>query len=244
VTQNPATGSGLSAITSTFTYTSPVAAQPNFEEVATATDYLGLVTAFAYDTRGDRIGVVADVGGSGHFNAQSSATYDSQGRLLTATNPLSMTTSFAYDSFGNLIKSVADYGADCLTIPAQHLVLPDHMHCRWTLPHGDADFRGRWRAFKLAFAKSLPRAQPRSAVMARRGEGGIWQRRYWEHTIRDDHDFAVHFDDIHANAVKPGFVGPPADWPHSTFRRCVAAGLYPAGWSGNRTEPQHTGERH
>jgi putative transposase len=79
--------------------------------------------------------------------------------------------------------------------------------------------------------------------MTRRGEREIWQRRYWEHTIRDDHDFAVHFDYIHFNPVKHGLVSHPADWPHSTFRRCLAAGLYPAGWIGNRDEPQHTGER-
>jgi putative transposase len=123
------------------------------------------------------------------------------------------------------------------------VVLPDHMHCLWTLPPGDVDFPGRWRAIKLAFVKSLPGAEPRSAVMTRRGERGIWQCRYWEHTIRGDHNFAVHFDYIHFNPVKHGFVSHQADWPHSTFRRCLAAGLYPAGWIGNRDEPQHTSER-
>jgi REP element-mobilizing transposase RayT len=73
------------------------------------------------------------------------------------------------------------------------------MHCLWTLPQGDADFSGRWRAIKTAFAKSLPAVEPRSEVMTRRGERGIWQRRYWEHTIRDDRDFAIHFDYIHTS---------------------------------------------
>ena len=123
------------------------------------------------------------------------------------------------------------------------VVLPDHMQCLWTLPQGDADFPGRWRAIKLAFAKSFPSAEPRPAVMTRRGERGIWQRRYWEHMIRDDHDFAVHFDYIHFNPVKYGLVSNPTDWPHSTFRHCLAAGLHPAGWIGNRDEPQCTGER-
>jgi putative transposase len=123
------------------------------------------------------------------------------------------------------------------------VVLPDHMHCLWTLPQGDADFPGRWRAIKIAFAKSLPAAEPRSAVMVRRGERGIWQRRYWEHTIRDDRDFAVHFDYIHFNPVKHGLVRHPADWLHSTFRRCVANGLYPADWTDCDTEPEETGER-
>ncbi len=62
------------------------------------------------------------------------------------------------------------------------VVLPDHMHCLWTLPAGDADFPGRWRAIKTAFAKALPAGEWRSPVMTSRGERGIWQRRYWEHT--------------------------------------------------------------
>jgi len=123
------------------------------------------------------------------------------------------------------------------------VVLPDHMHCLWTLPEGDADFPGRWRAIKIAFSKSLPIAEPRSPVMTRRGERGIWQRRYWEHTIRDDQDFATHMDYTHFNPVKHGLVEHPADWPHSSFRRCAAAGLYSAGWIGGSDEPHETGER-
>ena len=123
------------------------------------------------------------------------------------------------------------------------VVLPDHMHCLWTLLQGDTDFSGRWRAIKIAFAKSLPSVEPRSAVMTRRGERGIWQRRYWEHTIRDDRDFAVHFDYIHFNPVKHGLVKHPADWRHSTFRRCVANGLYPLGWADGGAGPEETGER-
>jgi REP element-mobilizing transposase RayT len=82
------------------------------------------------------------------------------------------------------------------------VVLPDHMHCLWTLfepragycREGDADFPGRWRAIKKGFSKSVRIGEPRSPVMIRRGERGIWQRRYWEHTIRDEQDFATHFD--------------------------------------------------
>jgi len=123
------------------------------------------------------------------------------------------------------------------------VVLPDHMHCLWTLPQGDADFPGRWRAIKTAFAKSLPIGEPRSPVMTSRGERGIWQRRYWEHTIRNDRDFAAHMDYTHFNPVKHGFVEHPVDWPHSSFHRCVASGLYPAEWRGGSDEPQQAGER-
>jgi putative transposase len=118
------------------------------------------------------------------------------------------------------------------------VVLPDHMHCLWTLPEGDADFPGRWRAIKIGFSKSLGIAEPRSSVMARRGERGIWQRRYWEHTIRDDHDFATQFDYVHFNPVKHGLVKHPSEWPHSSFHRCVAAGLYPAGWMSGGDLPE------
>jgi putative transposase len=123
------------------------------------------------------------------------------------------------------------------------VVLPDHMHCLWTLPEGDADFPGRWRAIKKGFSKSVRIGEPRSPVMICRGERGIWQRRYWEHTIRDEQDFATHFDYIHFNPVKHGLVEHPAEWPHSSFRRCVAGGLYPAGWMRSAGEPPETGER-
>ena len=122
-------------------------------------------------------------------------------------------------------------------------VLPDHMHCLWSLPEGDADFPGRWRAIKIAFAKSLPTVEPRSVAMTSRGERGISQRRYWEHTIRDQRDFARHFDYIHFNPIKHGLVEHPADWPYSTFRRCVASGMYPSDWAGAGDEPARAGER-
>jgi putative transposase len=114
------------------------------------------------------------------------------------------------------------------------VVLPDHMHCLWTLPAGDADFPKRWWAIKTAFSKSLPAGEAHSPVMTSCGERGIGQRRYWEHTIRDDRDFAAHMDYTHFNPVKHGYVERPGDWPYSTFRRCVAAGMYPAwwGWDG------------
>jgi putative transposase len=117
------------------------------------------------------------------------------------------------------------------------------MHCLWTLRDGDADFPGRCRAIKTAISKSLPSGERRSLVMKSRGERGIWLRRYWEHTIRDDRDLSVHLDYIDFNPVKHGFVEYPADWPYSSFRRCVANGLYPSGWTGGNRETLETGER-
>ncbi len=123
------------------------------------------------------------------------------------------------------------------------VVLPDHMHCVWTLPAGDANYPARWRAIKIAFSKSLPAIEARSPVMRARGERGIWQRRYWEHTIRDDRDYAMHVDYTHFNPVRHGYVQHPADWPFSSFRRCVAAGLYPQDWRGDDVAPPDAGER-
>ena len=112
------------------------------------------------------------------------------------------------------------------------VVLPDHMHCVWTLPPGDADYSGRWKAIKIAFAKSLPKTERLSAARARKGERGIWQRRFWEHTIRNDEDYAAHVDYVHINPFKHGLVQRVSDWPYSSFHRFVQAGMYPQDWVG------------
>jgi putative transposase len=101
------------------------------------------------------------------------------------------------------------------------VVLPDHIHCVISPPPNDHDFAVRWRLIKAGFAKSLPATERRSPVRQRRGERGIWQRRYWEHLIRDDADFAAHMDYVHINPVKHGLVKRVADRPHSTFHRLV-----------------------
>ena len=123
------------------------------------------------------------------------------------------------------------------------VVLPDHMHCLWTLPEGDTDFSGRWHRIKMGFSKALPTGEAISDAMAQRGERGIWQRRYWEHTIRDDRDYAAHMDYTHFNPVKHGYVRHPGDWPYSSFRRCVALGLYPADWANGDVDLPRAGER-
>jgi REP-associated tyrosine transposase len=123
------------------------------------------------------------------------------------------------------------------------VVLPEHMHCLWTMPKDDSDFPRRWQEIKITFAKSLPKVEPRSARMIGRRERGIWQRRYWEHAIRDDRDYAVHMDYVHFNPVKHGLTETPGDWPFSTFRRCVATGLYPADWLPLNSEVVEAGER-
>ncbi|MBM4208463.1 MAG: transposase [Gammaproteobacteria bacterium] len=113
------------------------------------------------------------------------------------------------------------------------VVLPDHLHCIWTLPAGDADYPTRWRLIKLLFAKGLPKQERLSAVRKRRNERGVWHRRYWEHTIRDERDLNNHIDYIHWNPVKHGLVREVKDWPHSTFHRYVKEGIYPENWCGD-----------
>ncbi|WP_051304981.1 REP-associated tyrosine transposase [Chitinilyticum litopenaei] len=112
------------------------------------------------------------------------------------------------------------------------VVLPEHLHCILELPPGDADFALRWRLIKLLFSRQLPKLERRTLVRQRRGERGIWQRRYWEHLIRDAADFAAHMDYLHFNPVKHGLVSRVADWPYSTFHTLVSTGVYPANWAG------------
>jgi REP-associated tyrosine transposase len=113
------------------------------------------------------------------------------------------------------------------------VVLPDHIHTIWTLPSGDADFSTRWRLIKITFSKAIPKTERLSKVRYERGERGIWQRRFWEHLIRDDEDYRRHVEYCHINPVKHGLVSRVRDWPFSSFHRDVTAGLFPEDWAGD-----------
>ncbi len=114
-------------------------------------------------------------------------------------------------------------------------VLPDHLHAIWQLPEGDTEFAVRWNLIKAGFSRGL---QPGSRSPSKFGkrEKGIWQRRYWEHTIRDDADHSRHVDYIHFNPVKHGLVARVCDWPHSSFHRYVKRGIVPMDWGGDVRE--------
>ncbi|MCB1866396.1 MAG: transposase [Chromatiales bacterium] len=125
------------------------------------------------------------------------------------------------------------------------VLLPDHLHCIWQLPDGDAEYSKRWGMIKAAFSRDVRGAiGPHDAVSPSRrsrNERGIWQRRFWEHRIRDDEDLRRHVDYLHFNPVKHGHVRRVADWPWSSFHRYVADGRYPADWGGSadpRAAPQ------
>jgi putative transposase len=112
------------------------------------------------------------------------------------------------------------------------VVLPEHLHCVIELPPGDADFALRWRLIKRRFTRALPEGEWRSETRQRRGERGIWHRRYWEHCIRDERDYRHHVDYVHFNPVKHNWARHVVDWPYSTFHRYVARGVYPVDWAG------------
>jgi putative transposase len=115
------------------------------------------------------------------------------------------------------------------------VVLPDHLHAILTLPKDDADFSGRWRRMKSLFSRYVVTA---GTPLARNGKGeyALWQRRFWEHTIRDERDFGRHVNYIHYNPVKHGLVLRVGDWPYSSFHQYVRRGLLPEDWAGGGDE--------
>jgi putative transposase len=125
------------------------------------------------------------------------------------------------------------------------VVLPDHLHAIWTLPENDKDFSTRWMLIKSGFSRRLPVGEGRNKSRMGKGERGIWQRRFWEHLIRDENDYERHANYIHYNPVKHGYVARPVDWPHSSIHRFVARGIMSPDWAAenqNETDSEY-GER-
>lgn len=120
------------------------------------------------------------------------------------------------------------------------VLLPDHMHCIWRLPEGDRDYSKRWGRIKSGFTKGVKKGwlvTPDASLSRRKHrEGTVWQRRFWEHMIRDDRDFSAHCDYIHYNPVKHGLVAAPKDWPFSTFHRAVGEGFYSPDWGADPSQ--------
>jgi putative transposase len=123
------------------------------------------------------------------------------------------------------------------------VVLPDHLHMMMTLPEGDADYPNRWRLIKRRFTDAILNSST-AVARHRSGEAALWQRRYWEHTIRDEKDFERHVDYIHFNPVKHSLVRKVQDWPYSSFHRYVRQDLLPEDWAGDLGQVQGSfGER-
>ncbi len=117
------------------------------------------------------------------------------------------------------------------------VVLPDHLHCVWSLPPGDADFSTRWRLIKTTFTRACPERYKRQRNDSRldKKEQAVWQRRFWEHQIRDEPDLKHHIDYIHYNPVHHQLVKHPKDWQYSSFHGYVNRGIYEVDWGAEDT---------
>jgi len=112
------------------------------------------------------------------------------------------------------------------------VVLPDHLHTVWKLPEGDADYPLRWALIKSSFSRRLPARETIPLSRRLKRERAVWQRRYWEHRIRDEEDLQRHVDYIHFNLVKHGHVSCAVDWPYSSIHRYIRDGVMPLDWGG------------
>jgi putative transposase len=165
------------------------------------------------------------------------------GCFFFTVNLLDRRQALLVDQIDGLREAVAATRQDHpFTIDA-FVILPDHLHAVWTLPPGDIDFSTRWRLIKNRFARALPKQERLGAVRKVRSERGIWQRRFWEHTIRDDADYARHVEYCYINPLKHGLVSCVRDWPYSSFHRDVRAGLFPADGGGEIEVTGEFGER-
>lgn len=126
------------------------------------------------------------------------------------------------------------------------VLLPDHLHCIWTLPDGDADFSTRWSRIKRHVTQCCGHRIARQDWMTRskriHRESTLWQRRFWEHQIRDEKDFRAHVDYIHYNPVKHGYAKRAVDWPYSSFHRYVKEGVYEMDWGTGYGDTISAGE--
>jgi putative transposase len=178
-----------------------------------------------------------------HFSATSRVIYEfamSQYRRAKIDGSTFFFTVVLADRSSNLLVDQIDrlrqvYGAVQKRRPFRTVaicILPDHVHAIWALPEGDADFSTRWGLIKSGFSRGLA-ALPRSESKIAKREKGIWQRRYWEHAIRDEADLERHINYVHFNPVKHGHVTHVAGWPHSSFHRYVERGELVADWGGD-----------
>lgn len=116
-----------------------------------------------------------------------------------------------------------------------YVILPEHLHMIWQLPHGDSNYSQRWKKIKALFSKSIHKsAFPLSKT--RHNEYCLWQRRFWEHTIKDETDFEHHVNYIHYNPIKHGLVESLHHWPHSSFHHYLRIGRLPKNWADSMFE--------
>lgn len=164
-------------------------------------------------------------------------------RADTAGGTYFFTVNLAERSSDMLVRHIDDLRAVMQHVKQTHpfallamVVLPEHLHAIWRLPPDDTNYPLRWSQIKTGFSRRMAKTERvRTSRQAKR-ERGIWQRRYWEHQIRDEVDLARHVDYIHFNPVKHGWVARPVDWPHSTLHGYIERGMVTPDWGAEITE--------
>jgi REP-associated tyrosine transposase len=176
-------------------------------------------------------------------HAKLSSRVCSGGCWFFTVNLLERRKTLLVDHIAALREAVAITRANHPFAIDAFVVLPNHLHAIWQLPPDDRDFSTRWLLIKSRFARALPKRERLSAVRVARHERGIWQRRFWEHLIRDEVDYARHVEYCYINPLKHGLVARVRDLPHSSFHREVRAGLFPEDWAGDSGVDGDFGER-
>lgn len=171
-------------------------------------------------------------------------------RAWQAAGTYFFTVNLAERSGTMLVDRVDDLRASVRSVKDRHpfeilawVVLPDHLHALWSLPEGDADCATRWMLIKGGFSRAIPKGEWIRPARRRKGERGIWQRRYWEHLVCDDDDLQRHMDYIHINPVKHGHVLRASDWPYSSIHRHIRDGRMPIDWAAEDSAGLAAGER-
>jgi len=148
------------------------------------------------------------------------------------------TANLADRSADTLVRHIDALRTSLAAVKATHpfslvamVVLPEHLHAIWRLPEGDADYPKRWALFKAGFSRRLDKREFIDPSRVSKRERGLWQRRYWEHRIRDENDLASHTNYIHFNPVKHGWATRPVDWPYSTLHGYIARGIVSRDWA-------------
>lgn len=144
-----------------------------------------------------------------------------------------LTTDLGRLALGDAIRSVR---AERPFEPVAMVLLPDHFHAIWELPAGDADYSTRWRLIKARFSRHWSRSEAEATIgtsRRRKGERGLWQRRFYEHTCRDEDDLRRCVDYVHVNPLKHKLVARVVDWPWSSFHRYVRLGEYSEEWGSH-----------
>ena len=153
------------------------------------------------------------------------------GTFFFTVNLANRSSSILTDNVQLLRDSVSKVRANHHFTIVAMVVLPEHLHAIWTLPIGDSNYPLRWSLIKSGFSRALSKSENINSSRKQKRERGIWQRRYWEHQIRNAEDLSRHIDYIHFNPVKHGYTDTAVNWPYSSIHRYIRQGVLPYNWS-------------